>query len=83
MDDTQKTREQFIEELNMVHTELNVICTLTDSLPDHIYARDTQGHFTAANAAQARHMGMEDPAEIRIGDPGFVVTGDRYHENPH
>jgi alpha-L-fucosidase len=31
----------------------------------------------------ARYIGMEGPAEIRIGNPGFVVLGDHYHENPY
>jgi len=70
MDDTQKTREQLIEELNMVRTEINVIRTLIDSLPDHIYAKGTQGHFTLVSAAQARYMGMEDPAEL-LGKSDF------------
>jgi PAS domain S-box-containing protein len=70
MNDTQKTKERLIEELNMVRTELNVIRTLINSLPDHIYAKDTQGHFTLVSAAQARYMGMEDPAEL-VGKSDF------------
>jgi PAS domain S-box-containing protein len=70
MDDTQKTKEQLIEELNRVRTELDVIRALIDSLPDHIYAKDAQGHFILVSAAQARYMGMEDPSEL-VGKSDF------------
>jgi hypothetical protein len=44
-----------------------------------------QGYLGVAHvsADQARYIGMEGPAEIRIGNPGFVVLGDHYHENPY
>jgi PAS domain-containing protein len=57
MDDTQRTRDQLIEELNMFRT-------LVDSLPDHIYAKDKEGRFILVGAAQARYMGAENPGEL-------------------
>jgi PAS domain S-box-containing protein len=63
MDDTQRTREQLIEELNMFRT-------LVDSLPDHIYAKDKEGRFILVSAAQARYMGVKNPAEL-VGKSDF------------
>jgi PAS domain S-box-containing protein len=63
MDDTRRTREQLTEELNMLRT-------LMDSLPDHIYAKDTEGRFIFVNVAQAQYMGVKEPAEL-VGKSDF------------
>jgi PAS domain S-box-containing protein len=63
MDNIRRTRDQLEEELNMIHT-------LIDSLPDHIYAKDTKGRFVLVNAAQARYIGVKEPAEL-VGKSDF------------
>ncbi len=63
MNDIQKDSAQLIKELNMLRT-------LVNSLPDHIYAKDREGRFIFGNAAQARYMGVEDPSEL-VGKSDF------------
>ena len=50
--------------------ERNLLHTLIDNLPDHIYAKDAEGRFTLANIAVARHMGAAKPDEL-IGKTDF------------
>ena len=55
--------------------ERNLLRTLLDHLPDHIYVKDTQSRFVAANLAVARIMGAATPAEL-LGktDHDFYAT---------
>jgi PAS domain S-box-containing protein len=50
--------------------ERNLLRTLIDNLPDHIYAKDVKGRFTLGNIAVARHMGATTPDEL-IGKSDF------------
>jgi rsbT co-antagonist protein RsbR len=63
MSDTRKTKKELIEELNMLRTLIN-------KLPDHIYAKDREGRFLLVNEAQAHYMGAETPEEL-IGKSDF------------
>ncbi len=50
--------------------ERNLLRSLIDNLPDHIYAKDAEGRFTLANIAVARHMGAVKPDEL-LGKTDF------------
>jgi PAS domain S-box-containing protein len=50
--------------------ERNLLRTLIDNLPDHIYVKDTQGRFTIRNEAGARHMGAVSTDAV-IGKTDF------------
>lgn len=50
--------------------ERNLLRTLIDSLPDRIYAKDTEGRFILKNEADARQMGAASTHEI-IGKTDF------------
>lgn len=43
--------------------ERNLLRSLMDSTPDHIYFKDTSGRFIAMNAALAERFGLKDPSE--------------------
>ena len=65
-DITERKRvEQLVRE-----RESNLLHTLIENLPDHIYAKDAEGRFTLANMAVARHMGAAKPDEL-IGKTDF------------
>ncbi len=51
-------------------TERNLLRTLIDTLPDHIYIKDLEGRFIVRNAAAAHHMGAASPEEA-IGKTDF------------
>ncbi|MEA3187987.1 MAG: phosphoserine phosphatase RsbU/P [Chthoniobacter sp.] len=51
-------------------TKGNLLNTLMDYLPDHIYFKDRQSRFIAVNKAKARRNGLADPAEL-IGKTDF------------
>jgi PAS domain S-box-containing protein len=63
LSDEEKVKEQLVEELTLYRT-------LLDSLPDLIYAKDTEGRFILVNAAQARYMGRTTPDEL-LGKSDF------------
>ena len=50
--------------------ERNLLNTLTNSLPDAIYFKDTESRFIRVNLAQARQFGLSDPAQA-IGKTDF------------
>jgi PAS domain S-box-containing protein len=62
MNDSDKTREQLIEEINLFRT-------LLDTLPDRIFVKDTQGRFIICNKA------VVDSAEIHPPD-GVIGKSD-------
>ena len=43
--------------------ERSLLRTLIDSMPDHIYAKDTEGRFILKNKADAFAMGAESTSE--------------------
>jgi PAS domain S-box-containing protein len=54
------TRKQ--TEQALVH-ERDLLRTLMNSLPDHIYFKDTSSRFIRINTAQARHLGLQRPED--------------------
>ena len=58
-----------IKEEAIIH-ERNLLRTLIDNLPDHIYAKDVDGRFILANVAVARHMGGKKPEDL-LGKTDF------------
>ena len=52
--------------------ERNLLRTLIDAVPDHIYVKDRQGQVLLANLAQARDLGFADPFEL-VGKTNFDV----------
>jgi PAS domain S-box-containing protein len=44
--------------------ERNLLRTLVDNIPDHIYVKDTAGRFIFGNLATARSLGAASPEEI-------------------
>jgi PAS domain S-box-containing protein len=55
-------RKQVEESLN--HERI-LLRTLIDNLPDHIYAKDKQGHFVLNNMAHAHGLGAKSPEELK------------------
>ncbi|MFN8453494.1 MAG: PAS domain S-box protein [Anaerolineae bacterium] len=53
--------KQIAEELAQ---ERQLLRTVIDNIPDHIYVKDTQGHFILGNLATARSLGVASSAEI-------------------
>ncbi len=48
----------------------NLLQTLLDHMPDHIYFKDLESRFIRNSKSQAKMMGLDDPAEI-IGKTDF------------
>jgi PAS domain S-box-containing protein len=46
-------------------TERNLLRTLIDTLPDYVYAKDTEGRYVLNNLAHVRVMGAAQPREVR------------------
>jgi PAS domain S-box-containing protein len=46
-------------------TERNLLRTLIDSLPDYVFAKDTQSRFLLNNVAHVRVLGATRPQEVR------------------
>ncbi len=44
--------------------ERNLLRTLIDNLPDHIFVKDIQGRFLAVNPATARYLGASRPEDV-------------------
>jgi sigma-B regulation protein RsbU (phosphoserine phosphatase) len=49
---------------NALARERFLLKTLMDNLPDHIYFKDRESRFIAANRAMAALFGLEDPSEV-------------------
>lgn len=45
--------------------ERNLLRTLIDSLPDHIYVKDPEGRVVLMNAGGTRFLGLSDPESLR------------------
>jgi PAS domain S-box-containing protein len=63
MNDSEKAREQLIEELKLFRT-------LIDTLPDRIFVKDTKGRFVIANKAVAEHAELPFKGDV-IGKTDF------------
>jgi PAS domain S-box-containing protein len=60
----------------LVH-ERDLLQTLMNNLPDHIYFKDTRSRFIRINTAQARHLGLPRPEEaIGKSDEDFFPPGE-------
>lgn len=51
-------------------TELEVLRTITDSLPDAVFAKDLHGRYVYTNAAQRRSLGVKNRTEV-LGKTDF------------
>jgi len=50
--------------------ERNLVKSLMDNTPDHIYFKDKESRFLRINNAQARQLGLDDPALV-VGKTDF------------
>ncbi|MHC4075545.1 MAG: PAS domain S-box protein, partial [Planctomycetota bacterium] len=55
---------------NDLEKERNLLRTLIDNIPDHVFVKDTQGRFVSVNTAIAHVMGAKDEHEL-IGKTDF------------
>jgi PAS domain S-box-containing protein len=65
---TDITERQQMEE--RLQAERELLRTLMDNIPDLIYFKDTQSHFTRVNIAQATNLGLASPEEA-VGKSDF------------
>ncbi|MBE3143256.1 MAG: PAS domain S-box protein, partial [Planctomycetes bacterium] len=49
---------------NALAQERNLLRTLIDNLPDHVFIKDSEGRFVLANQAIARFMGAGQPEDL-------------------
>lgn len=57
--------------------ERDLLQTLMNNLPDHIYFKDASSRFIRINSAQARHLGLERPEDaIGKSDADFFSVGE-------
>ncbi|HEY64054.1 MAG TPA: response regulator [Caldilineae bacterium] len=61
--ETQRTARELAEERNLLRTVI-------DNVPDHIYVKDCEGHFLIANEALVKFLQVESPEAI-IGKTCF------------
>ena len=61
--DRKRAEEALNEERHLLHT-------LMDNLPDVIYFKDRESHFTRINKAHAKQFGLSDPAQA-VGKTDF------------
>ena len=61
--DRMRAEQALIEERRLLHT-------LMDNLPDVIYFKDRESHFTRINKAHAKQFGLSDPAQA-VGKTDF------------
>jgi len=50
--------------------ERHLLSALMDQSPDHVYFKDTEGHFTLVNTAMVHVLGCSDPSEV-VGKTDF------------
>ncbi len=55
---------------NRLAEERNLLKSIIDNLPDHVYVKDLQGRYIVNNAAHLAFIGATDPSEI-IGKTAF------------
>jgi PAS domain S-box-containing protein len=55
---------------NRLAEERNLLRSIIDNLPEHVFVKDLQGRYIVSNAAHCAFMGAEDPKEI-IGKTAF------------
>lgn len=55
---------------NRLAEERNLLKSIIDNLPDHVYVKDIQGRYIVNNAAHLAFIGATDPSEI-IGKTAF------------
>ena len=55
---------------NRLAEERNLLRSIIDNLPEHVYVKDLQGRYIVSNAAHRAFMGAEDAKEI-IGKTAF------------
>ncbi len=63
--DAASLNEQLARENVRLARERDLLRTIIDNLPDHIYAKDSQGRFVLNNPAHARDLGAKSPEELR------------------
>ena len=68
---------ELIETQMSLERERNTLRTLLDSIPDSIYIRDRDGHYTVVNRALALLVGCEDPEQVRGKTPFDFFPADR------
>jgi two-component system sensor histidine kinase/response regulator len=62
--------------------ERDLLQALMDNIPDTIYFKDTASRFTRINKAQARALGIEDPADA-VGKTDFDFFGKEHSRNAY
>lgn len=62
------TQRVFVE--NRLAEERNLLRSIIDNLPEHVFVKDLQGRYIVTNTAHCAFMGAADPEEI-IGKTAF------------
>ncbi len=57
-----------------LNAERHLLHTLMDNLPDKIYFKDLEGHFTRINLAHAKTFGLSHPSQV-VGKTDFDFHG--------
>lgn len=84
MNDKRKTKAQLVEELTQVRArvaelesieqtlleERQLLHAFMDGIPDRVFFKDSESHFTRINKAQAQAFGIDDPQEV-VGKTDF------------
>jgi PAS domain S-box-containing protein len=70
-----RAEEALIEERHLLHT-------LMDNLPDLIYFKDRESHFTRINKAHAKAFGLKDPAQA-VGKADFDFFTDEHAQQAY
>lgn len=61
----------------VLKSERDLLQSLMDNLPDHIYFKDTGSRYTRINLAHARHLGVAQPvAAVGMSDADFFSIRD-------
>ncbi|MGB3543972.1 EAL domain-containing protein [Rubrivirga sp.] len=60
--------------LKQLSTQGHLLRTVIDTIPDHIYVKDTEGRATLRNLASAQALGFDDPADaVGLTDAALAV----------